>query len=220
MFKFLFAAALVVTPVMASAQQVTSTFGTRSDPFHGKKRMHAGVDMGAKTGTPVYATGDGIIRRSRVAGGYGNLVEIDHGFGYQTRYGHLSRLLVAEGSFVRRGQMVGLVGSTGRSTGPHLHYEVRIGGKPVDPTKYMQIVFTRQPDWNAIRYAILSGDTVKARPVARVAAARAVSREDRGSVSGDLEIDYGTGKAPAGVRATAKTPGLLDGHTSYSGVNP
>src|SRR3546814_12052452 len=89
--------------------------------------------IAARTGTPVYATGDGYIGRSRWAGGYGNLVEINHGGGYQTRFGHLSRRMVGEGQYVRRGTLIGLIGSTGRSTGPHLPYEVRYNASEVDP---------------------------------------------------------------------------------------
>lgn len=122
----------------AVAQTMTSGYGTRSDPFNGKRAKHSGVDIAARTGTPVYATGDGYIGRSRWAGGYGNLVEINHGGGYQTRFGHLSQRMVGEGQYVRRGTLIGLIGSTGRSTGPHLHYEVRYNGSAVDPTPYIR----------------------------------------------------------------------------------
>jgi len=126
--------------------------------------MHNGTDMAAPTGTPVYATGDGVVLRSRVAGGYGNLVEVAHGYGYVTRYAHLSRLLVAEGAVVRRGQMVGLVGSTGRSTGPHLHYEVRIYGKSVDPSRFMQIVFAQPVDLVQLAASLRKGQPASAAP--------------------------------------------------------
>lgn len=122
----------------AGAQTMTSGYGARSDPFNGKRAKHSGVDIAARTGTPVYATGDGYIGRSRWAGGYGNLVEINHGGGYQTRFGHLSQRMVGEGQYVRRGTLIGLIGSTGRSTGPHLHYEVRYNGSAVDPTPYIR----------------------------------------------------------------------------------
>lgn len=132
------AALAAVACSAAGAQTMTSGYGARSDPFNGKRANHAGVDIAARTGTPVYATGDGYIGRSRWAGGYGNLVEINHGSGYQTRFGHLSRRMVAEGQYVRRGTLIGLIGSTGRSTGPHLHYEVRYNGLAVDPTPFIR----------------------------------------------------------------------------------
>ena len=101
--------------------------------------MHAGIDLAGAYGTPIYATADGIVGRSEWnSGGYGNLVEINHGQGIQTRYGHLSRLSVRAGQRVRRGELIGLMGSTGRSTGSHLHYEVRIDGRAVNPVPFMQ----------------------------------------------------------------------------------
>lgn len=116
----------------------TSNFGIRSDPFKGTAAMHAGVDIPGPVGTPVYATADGIIGRAERSGGYGNLVEINHGKGIQTRYGHLSKILVAPMTRVKRGQLIALMGSTGRSTGPHLHYEVRIDGHAVNPVPFLQ----------------------------------------------------------------------------------
>lgn len=115
----------------------TSNFGIRSDPFRGTAAMHAGVDIPGPVGTPVYATADGMIDRAERSGGYGNMVEIDHGKGIATRYGHLSRILVASGTHVARGQLIALMGSTGRSTGPHLHYEVRIDGHAVNPVPFL-----------------------------------------------------------------------------------
>ena len=96
--------------------------------------MHAGIDLAGPIGTPIYATADGIVGRSEWNnGGYGNLVEINHGQGIQTRYGHLSQRIAQPGQRVRRGELIGLMGSTGRSTGSHLHYEVRIDGRAVNP---------------------------------------------------------------------------------------
>jgi murein DD-endopeptidase MepM/ murein hydrolase activator NlpD len=100
--------------------------------------MHAGIDLAGPVGTPIYATADGTVGRSQWVSGYGNLVELEHGRGIQTRYGHLSRSLVAAGQKVKRGEMIALMGSTGRSTGSHLHYEVRIDGKAVNPVPFMQ----------------------------------------------------------------------------------
>ena len=112
----------------------TSGYGVRSDPFRGRAAMHAGIDLAGPIGTPIYATADGIVGRSEWnSGGYGNLVEINHGQGIQTRYGHLSRCIARAGQRVRRGELIGLMGSTGRSTGSHLHYEVRIDGQRGQP---------------------------------------------------------------------------------------
>lgn len=115
----------------------TSNFGIRSDPFRGTAAMHAGVDIPGPTGTPIYATADGVVAHAARQGGYGNMVEINHGKGIATRYGHLSKIVVADNSRVRRGQIIGLMGSTGRSTGPHLHYEVRIDGHAVNPVPFL-----------------------------------------------------------------------------------
>jgi murein DD-endopeptidase MepM/ murein hydrolase activator NlpD len=115
----------------------TSNFGIRSDPFRGTAAMHAGVDIPGPVGTPVYATADGIVSNASWRGGYGNLVEVNHGKGIATRYGHLSKMLVADGARVKRGQLIALMGSTGRSTGPHLHYEVRIDGHAVNPLPFL-----------------------------------------------------------------------------------
>ena len=117
---------------------LSSDFGNRSDPFNGHKRMHQGIDIRGPLGTPVYATADGVVTRAQWANGYGNLVEINHGNGLETRYGHLSRLIAQPNERVRRGQLIGLMGSTGRSTGSHLHYEVRIAGNAVNPLPYIQ----------------------------------------------------------------------------------
>lgn len=117
---------------------LTSNFGVRTDPFRGTAAMHAGVDIPGPVGTPIYATADGVIGRAGRYGGYGNLVEINHGKGIETRYGHLSRILVEPNTRVRRGQLIGLMGSTGRSTGSHLHYEVRIDGRAVNPMPFLQ----------------------------------------------------------------------------------
>ncbi len=116
----------------------TSGFGVRSDPFRGGAAMHAGVDIPGPTGTSIYATADGIVGRAQWANGYGNLVELDHGKGIQTRYGHLSQILVQPGTRITRGQLIGRMGSTGRSTGSHLHYEVRLDGHAVNPMPFLQ----------------------------------------------------------------------------------
>ena len=116
----------------------TSNFGIRTDPFRGGAAMHSGVDIPGTYATPIYATADGIVGRTGWTGGYGNLVELEHGRGIETRYGHLSKILVTPGTSVHRGDLIGLMGSTGRSTGNHLHYEVRIDGRAVNPVPFLQ----------------------------------------------------------------------------------
>ena len=123
-------------PVKGSS--FTSGYGVRSDPFRGRAAMHAGIDLAGPLGTPIYATADAYVARSEWASGYGNLIELNHGRGIQTRYGHLSRSAVKPGQRIKRGDLIGYMGSTGRSTGSHLHYEVRIDGKAVNPIPFMQ----------------------------------------------------------------------------------
>lgn len=118
-------------------QSVTSEFGTRADPFHGKRRNHNGIDIAARHGTPVFATGDGKVERAGWWGTYGIIVVVSHPSGHETRFAHLSAITVTPGQLVRKGQHIGNIGSTGRSTGPHLHYEVRMNGKPLDPRHFM-----------------------------------------------------------------------------------
>ncbi|CAN7311560.1 M23 family metallopeptidase [Rhizobium sp. LjRoot254] len=121
----------------APNRQITSLFGNRVDPFFGRLAMHAGIDFRQKTGGKVRATGAGIVIHAGTSGGYGVMVEIDHGNGITTRYGHLSKVLVKEGDIVSEGDLIALSGSTGRSTGPHLHYEVRRNGTAVDPMRFL-----------------------------------------------------------------------------------
>jgi murein DD-endopeptidase MepM/ murein hydrolase activator NlpD len=116
--------------------ELTSPFGARNDPINEMTGIHEGVDLGAPPGTPVKATGDGTVTWAGWRDRYGMLVEIEHGMGIKTRYAHLSRVLVKVGEHVARGANVGLVGETGRTTGPHLHYEVRIGDQAVNPMKF------------------------------------------------------------------------------------
>ena len=119
--------------------EFTSGYGIRSDPFRGSAAKHAGIDLAAPVGTPIYATADGTVSDAGYnSGGYGNLIKLDHGKGIETRYGHLSAILVAAGQRVTRGQMIGRMGSTGRSTGSHLHYEVRIDSRAVNPIPFMK----------------------------------------------------------------------------------
>jgi murein DD-endopeptidase MepM/ murein hydrolase activator NlpD len=124
-------------PVIGEVE-FTSGFGVRSDPFLGRPAMHTGLDFRAATGDPVRATANGKVVSAGWSGGYGRMVEIDHGNGLSTRYGHLSEIGVKIGDVVKIGQVIGEVGSTGRSTGPHLHYETRIDGEAVDPQKFLR----------------------------------------------------------------------------------
>ncbi len=117
--------------------RLSSSYGMRSHPVLGSRRQHNGIDLAGPTGTPVYATADGIVGKAKYWGSYGNYVQIEHGGQLQTRYAHLSGYTVSPGDTVRKGQLIGYIGSTGRSTGPHLHYEVRIAGQAVDPSPYM-----------------------------------------------------------------------------------
>lgn len=116
---------------------LTSGFGMRTHPVLGGRRQHQGIDLAAPTGTPVFATGDGVVGRADLYSSYGLFISIEHGASMETRYAHLSRLAVAAGDTVKKGDLIGYVGSTGRSTGPHLHYEVRVEGLAVNPIPYM-----------------------------------------------------------------------------------
>lgn len=118
-------------------KRMASGYGYRSDPFTKIKKFHAGMDFSADIGTPVYASGDGkVTRANNELSGYGNLIEINHGYGYETRYAHLSKYNVKQGQSVKRGDIIGFVGSSGRSSGPHLHYEVHYLGNVVNPLNY------------------------------------------------------------------------------------
>jgi murein DD-endopeptidase MepM/ murein hydrolase activator NlpD len=119
--------------------QVTGSFGERIDPFNGEGAFHSGVDIGSNYGTPIIAPADGVVTFTDQLGGYGKAIMIDHGHGISTRYGHLSGFAVTAGQSVHRGDVIGYVGASGRSTGPHLHYEVRINDTPVNPYKYLRI---------------------------------------------------------------------------------
>jgi len=119
--------------------QITASFGERIDPFNGEGAFHAGVDISAPVGSPIIAPADGTVVFADFLGGYGRAVVLDHGHGITTRYGHLASFAVAAGQFIHRGDTIGHVGLSGRSTGPHLHYEVRINDTPVNPHKYLRM---------------------------------------------------------------------------------
>jgi murein DD-endopeptidase MepM/ murein hydrolase activator NlpD len=134
----LLAAIPAIQPVSnKELERVASGFGYRIDPVYKIPKMHAGLDFTANTGTPIYATADGTVKESNFnTGGYGNHVVINHGFGYETLYAHMVRIKAKRGQKVKRGEVIGWVGNTGKSTGPHLHYEVHKNGSPLDPVYF------------------------------------------------------------------------------------
>lgn len=134
-------AVLTTEPV---ANTESSGFGWRDDPFRHRPKFHAGTDFRGKHGTPVLAAGDGVVSRARWYGGYGNFIQVDHGGGVVTAYAHLRRFLVKPGDVVVAGQAIGHMGATGHTTGPHLHFEVRLDGRPVDPVMAMTIARLRR----------------------------------------------------------------------------
>ena len=131
------AIAAIPSYVPVKSYTFTSPFGTRYDPFNGRTAMHAGLDMAGQMGEPIYAAAEGVVVTGGRSGAYGNLVEIDHGKGLATRYGHLSAVLVQPGAHVRQGQLIARMGSTGRSTGTHLHYEIRLDGRAINPRPFL-----------------------------------------------------------------------------------
>lgn len=130
---------LSITPTGKPAEKgwISSYFGMRKDPFSGKRRMHKGVDVAGKSGSSVLATADGVVIRAEKQSGYGKLIEIDHGYGLSSRYGHNKTIAVKVGDIIKQGQVIAAMGSTGRSTGPHVHYEVLRNGRQVNPQKYI-----------------------------------------------------------------------------------
>lgn len=118
--------------------KLTSQYGFRADPFAGRRARHKGLDMAGPIGTPIYATADGVVTHAGWDSGYGRLVKIQHAFGIETRYAHLSQVRVEVGQRVSRGDRIGDMGNSGRSTGPHLHYEIRVGGEAVNPMIYIR----------------------------------------------------------------------------------
>lgn len=130
-----------ILPIKLGQFSIESGFGKRRDPFSGQMEFHRGLDFAAKRGTPVYATADGIIVLSKWNGGYGKSIKIDHQNGYKTMYGHLSKRLVRKNMKVKAGDIIGKVGSTGNSTGNHLHYEVIFNNRKVNPKGYIKDLF-------------------------------------------------------------------------------
>lgn len=136
---------------------MASGYGVRVDPIYGTTKFHEGMDFSAPPGTPVYATADGTVTEAGWNSGYGNMVEISHGYNYTTRYAHLSKMLVSKGQKVTRGDLIGQVGNTGKSTGPHLHYEVRYRGAPQNPVNYYFYDLTPEQYDEIVRLAETAG---------------------------------------------------------------
>ncbi len=130
---------MLPTGLPVDADWNASGYGWRLDPFTGERALHEGVDFVAAIGSPIHAAAAGVVISAEVHPQYGNVIEVDHGRGILTRYAHASKLLVRQGAFVKRGQLIALVGNTGRSTGPHLHFEVRLNGVSQNPTRFLRM---------------------------------------------------------------------------------
>lgn len=149
--------ALPATPAPAeSPPPITSNYGPRVDPMDGTRKFHTGIDMAGQEGAPIRAAAGGVVKSAGRRGGYGNAIEIDHGDGVTTLYAHASSIAVHEGQKIQAGQEVGRVGQTGRATGPHLHFEVRVDGRPVDPNRALKA------------YGIRADNTTGGKPIARL----------------------------------------------------
>ena len=145
--------------------RISSSFGYRSDPFTGKSRRHTGIDFALKPGYPIYATGDGVVESVRNDFyGYGNQVVIDHGFGYKTRYAHLKSITVTEGMTLKRGEMVGTSGNSGRSSGPHLHYEVIYRDQYMNPYNYFDLEITPEEYATMVKNTEAASDNIPLHP--------------------------------------------------------
>lgn len=146
-----------VIPINIEDYTMSSGYGYRVDPIYGSSKFHEGLDFAASKGTNVFATGEGKVKVAGREAGYGNVIDIDHGYNYLTRYAHLSEILVKPGEEVKRGQLIGKVGSTGKSTGPHLHYEVRYKDVPQNPVNFYFMDLTPEEYYEMIRIAENAG---------------------------------------------------------------
>lgn len=146
-----------VMPINIKDYTMSSGYGYRRDPVYGTAKFHEGLDFAAATGTPVFATADAVVEVADRKDSYGNCIDLNHGYNYMTRYAHLSQILVKPGQRVKRGEMIGKVGSTGKSTGSHLHYEVRFKGEPQNPVHYYFMDLTPQQYLDMIQLAENSG---------------------------------------------------------------
>lgn len=148
-----------------SIYRLSSSFGFRSDPFTGRSKRHTGVDFALKPGNPIYATGDGVVEKVKFEFfGYGNQVLIDHGFGYKTRYAHLKSINVVEGMKVKRGECIGESGNSGRSSGPHLHYEVLYKDKHINPANYFDLTITPEEYATMVQNTAEASDKITLHP--------------------------------------------------------
>ena len=146
-----------VIPINIADYTMSSGYGWRVDPIYGSSKFHEGLDFAASKGTDVFATGNGVVKFAGREKGYGNCIDIDHGYNYLTRYAHLSEILIRPGEEVKRGQLIGKVGSTGKSTGPHLHYEVRYKDTPQNPVNYYFMDLTPEEYYEMIQIAENAG---------------------------------------------------------------
>ncbi|MDE6549205.1 MAG: M23 family metallopeptidase [Muribaculaceae bacterium] len=146
-----------VMPLKIKDYTMSSGYGYRRDPLYGTAKFHEGLDFAAATGTPVFATADAVVEVAERKDAYGNCIDLNHGYNYVTRYAHLSQILVKPGQHVKRGEMIGKVGSTGKSIGSHLHYEVRFKGEPQNPVNYYFMDLTPQQYLDMIQLAENSG---------------------------------------------------------------
>jgi murein DD-endopeptidase MepM/ murein hydrolase activator NlpD len=174
--------------LMPVVGRITSNFGARRHPILGYTRMHSGVDFGAPHGSPIYAVGDATVRLAGWSGGHGNMVKLDHGGGYGTGYAHMSRIAVASGTHVRAGQVIGYVGSTGLSTGPHLHYELYRNGAPVNP---LSVRFTVSNQVDPAELKAYKARMAELKAVTAGAAMTSLAPRQAGSIAGgpQREID-------------------------------
>ena len=148
-----------------SIYRLSSSFGFRSDPFTGRSKRHTGVDFALKPGNPIYATGDGVVEKVKFEFfGYGNQVLIDHGFGYKTRYAHMKSINVVEGMKVKRGECIGESGNSGRSSGPHLHYEVIYKDKHINPANYFDLTITPEEYATMVQNTAEASDKITLHP--------------------------------------------------------
>lgn len=163
-----------IPAILPAKGYISSEYGVRSSPFHGSESMHNGIDIAADVGTVIVAPADGVVRYASVYGGYGKFVRIEHGFGIETRYAHANDLLVKKGDKVTRGMPIATIGMTGRTTGPHVHYEISVYGKPVDPSLYLfgndaaTLAAAHMPPTTSLAAASMGGD---GEPVAMIHAA-------------------------------------------------
>lgn len=146
-----------VLPINIADYTMSSGYGYRVDPIYGSSKFHEGLDFAAANGTDVFATGNGKVMVAGREAGYGNCIDLDHGYNYVTRYAHLSEILVKPGEEVKRGQLIGKVGSTGKSTGPHLHYEVRYKDVPQNPVNFYFMDLTPEEYYEMIQIAENAG---------------------------------------------------------------